>query len=127
MRDQRGHVAGVGGHQGEGVHRSTAGGEQLHRPGTERVDDAVDVLGVLPGRALGAAVSPGAATQAAGVVGDDGAVGEVRRECAEAAGVHGMTDQHQRRKPSRRGKGTANVVDESSLGRLEAERVCHGL
>jgi hypothetical protein len=66
MRDERGHVAGVGGHQSEGVHRSTTAGEQLHRSVAERLDDALDVLGVLLGCALGAAVMPGAATQAAG-------------------------------------------------------------
>jgi hypothetical protein len=83
MRDERAHVAGVGGHQSQGAHRSTTGGEQFHRSDTERLDDAVDVLGVLLGCPLGAAVTAGAATQAPGVIGEDGAVREVRRERAD--------------------------------------------
>jgi hypothetical protein len=76
VRDEGAHVPGVGGHQGEGAHRSAAVGEHLHRA-ADRLDDAVQIVGVLLGRVLGPAVVPGAAAQAPGVVGDHGAVREV--------------------------------------------------
>jgi hypothetical protein len=43
------------------------------------------------------AIGPLAALDAARVVGDDGAVGEVAGQCPEPRGAHRLPDQHQRR------------------------------
>jgi hypothetical protein len=62
--------------QGKRVDCSTAAREQIDRP-PYRLDDPVDVVGVLLARGLVRAIGPLAALDAARVVGDDGAVGEV--------------------------------------------------
>ena len=96
MRHKSAHVSGVSHYQSECTHRCAAAREHLHRAGAKRDDDAVQILGVLLGGVVGPAVVADAAANAAGVVRDDGAVAEVRRECGEAAGVHGSTDHEQR-------------------------------
>src|SRR3954471_14514065 len=71
--------------------------EHLDRAGAERLDNGVHVIRLDRRRVLDAAVLAGAAAEAARVISDHGAVGEVRRQRAEAAGVHGLTDHEQRR------------------------------
>ena len=55
----------------------------------------VHVVGLLLGGVVGAAVLARAPAEAARVVGDDGAVGEVRARASKSAGVHGLGDQQQ--------------------------------
>ena len=79
VRHQRGDVAGVGRDQFERGHRTAAAGEHVDRPGAERLDQQVQVSRLLLRRVVGPAVLADAAAQPARVVGDDRAVGEVRR------------------------------------------------
>ena len=73
---QRGHVVGVGGHEGERGHRTAAAGEHLDRADPERLDYGVHVLRLDRGRMVDPAVFAGAAAEAARVIGDHGAVRE---------------------------------------------------
>jgi len=59
---------------------------------------------------VGPAVAAGAAAEAARVIRDHGAVGEVRRERAESARVHRLTDHEQRRAAVRGRQRAADVV-----------------
>ena len=71
------------------------------------------------GRVVGPAVVARAAAEAARVVGDDGAVREMRRQRAEAARVHRLADHQQRRAAVRGGQRAADVVDDLGAGCLE--------
>src|SRR5690606_35367679 len=66
------------------------------------------------------AVLADAAAQAARVVGDHGAVGEVGRKRAEALCRHGLTDHEQRGAPVSGRQRATDVVDEVDLGCLES-------
>ena len=72
------------------------------------------------------AVLAGAAAEAARVVGDDGAVGEVRRQRAEAAGVHRLADHEQRRASVGGGQRAVDVVGDVDLGGFKHVRRRHG-
>ena len=74
---QRGHVVGVGRHERERGHRAATAGEHLDRANAERLDHGVHVVRLDGGRVVDPAVLAGAAAEAARVVGDHGAVGEV--------------------------------------------------
>jgi hypothetical protein len=77
-------------------HRAPTAREHLDRASGERLDDRVHVVRLDRRRIVDPTVSADAAAEAARVIGDHGAVGEVRRQCAEAAGVHRLTDHDQR-------------------------------
>jgi hypothetical protein len=89
VRDQRPDVLRVPGHEGERVDRATAAGEQVDRA-TDRLDEPMQVVGVDVGRHRAGRIGLRAALDAAWVVGDQGAVGEVPRQRAEAAGAIGQ-------------------------------------
>ena len=74
---QRGHVVGVGRHERERGHRAATAGEHLDRADAEGFDHGVHVVSLEGGRIVDPAVLAGAAAEAARVVGDQGAVGEV--------------------------------------------------
>ena len=118
MRHERGHVGGVSRHQGERGDRPAAAREQLHRTGAERLDKVVQVLGLPLGVVVGAAVGASAAAEAPGIV-CDGAVVEVRREGAEATGVHGLGDHEQRRAPIGGRQVAAHVIRQGRARSLE--------
>ena len=119
MRHQDGHVIGEGRHQGERGHRAAAAREHLDRSRAERLDDGVHVAGLDPGIMVDPAVLAGAAAEAARVVGDHGAVREMRRQRAEAAGVHWLADHEQRWASIGGRQRTMDVVDEVGFGSLE--------
>jgi len=77
VRHQRPDLLSVPRHQRQHVDGATAAGEDVHRPGVERRDQPVQVVGVPGWRGLGGTVGVFAAFHAPGVVGDDRAVGEV--------------------------------------------------
>lgn len=77
VRYQGSHVMRVGRHEGERGHRSAAACEHLDRARAERPDDRVDVGGLGPERVVDPAVLAGAAAEAARVIGDQRALGEV--------------------------------------------------
>jgi hypothetical protein len=109
----------------EGGDRAAAAGEHLDRSGAERIDHGLDVLRLERRRMVDAAVLARAAPQAAGVVGDDRAVGELRGQGGEAVGVHGLTDHHQRRAPLRGRQRSAHVVGDLGLRGLQDVRRGH--
>ncbi len=78
----------MAGHQGERVHRPTAGREDVHRSGIERRDQPVQVVGVLIRRGFGGAVGPPASLRPAGVERDDRPVREVSGQGDEPLGAH---------------------------------------
>src|SRR5215467_5096272 len=55
-------------------------------------DNGVHIVCLDGGRVVDPAVFADATAEAAWVIGDHGAVGEVRRQRTEAAGVHGLGD-----------------------------------
>jgi hypothetical protein len=77
VRYQGRDVVRVGGHERERGHHAAAAGEHLDRADAERLDDGVHVVGLERRRIVDPAVLAGAAAEAARVVGDHGAVGEV--------------------------------------------------
>ena len=79
VRDQGDHVVGIGRHERERGHRAAAAREHVDRTGAERLDQGVHVVRLDRGRIVDAAVSARAAAEAARVVGDDRAVGEIAR------------------------------------------------
>ena len=97
VRDERPDLLRVLGHQGQRVDRAAAAGEEVDRAGAERRDQPVQVVGVLVGRGLAGAVGALAALDAARVVGDDRAVGEVAGQGGEAGGAHRRPDDQQDR------------------------------
>jgi len=89
VRHQDAYVVWVGGSEEEEVDRRTRGGEHVDRPGAERLDEGVQVLGVLlrgdsRGRVLAQAVA-----RVARVDEHQHPVGDAVGEAAEAGGVHG--------------------------------------
>jgi hypothetical protein len=88
VRDERPYLLGVIGHEGQRVHGAAAAGEEVDRPGIDRGDEPMQVVGVLLDRVLRGAVGASAPLGPARVVGHDRAIGEVLRECAEAGGAH---------------------------------------
>ena len=107
--------SGIGGHERECGHRATAAREHLDRAGVERLDDGVYVDCLDRGRMIDATVFAGAAAEAARVIGDHGAVGEVRRQRAEAAGGHGLTDHEQWWASVRGGQRAVDVIGDVGL------------
>jgi len=81
---------------------------------------AVHVGSLDSGRMVVRAVPAGAAAEAPRVVGDHGAVREVRRQRAEAAGVHRLADHEQRWASIGGRERTMNVVDEVNFGESRA-------
>ena len=77
MCHQGGHVVGVGRHERERGHRAATAGEHLDRADAECFDHGVHVVRLEGGGVVDPAVFAGAAAEAARVVGDHGAVGEV--------------------------------------------------
>ena len=77
MCHQGGHVVGVGRHERERGHRAAAAGEHLDRTNGERFNHGMHVAGLERGRIVDSAVCAGAAAEAARVIRDHGAVGEV--------------------------------------------------
>ena len=87
MCDERPDILGMRRHEGQRIHRTAAAGEEVD--GTaDRLDDPMQVIGMLVGRRLGGRIGLRAALRPARVVRDQGAVGEVPREGAEAGGAH---------------------------------------
>jgi len=72
------------------------------------------------------AVFASAAAETAWVVGDHGAVGEVRRQRSEAAGVHGLADHEQRWASVGRRQRAVYVVGDVDLGGFKHVRRRHG-
>jgi hypothetical protein len=124
MRDEGGDIVGVCGDEGEGGDRSAAAGEQRDRSGVERRDDGVHVLRLHHRIVVAAVVGANAATEPARVVRDDRAIGEVRRERAEPAGVHGLADHHQHRPAVGGRQRSVDVVGQR--GARHVERVVGG-
>ena len=124
VRHQGGHVAGVGRHERERSHGTPAAGEHLNGPGAECLDDGVNVVCLDRGRIVDPAVSASAAAEAARVIGDHGAVGEVRGQRAKAAGGHGLTDHEQRWTSVGGGQRAVNVIGDVGPGRFKC--VCGG-
>jgi hypothetical protein len=124
--DQGGHVVGVGRHERERGHRGATAREHLDRADAERLDNGVHVVGLDCGRVVDPAVSAGAAAESARVIGDHGAVGEVRRQYGEAAGVHGLADHEQRWPSVGGGQRAVDVLGEVYHGGFKHERCRHG-
>ena len=97
MRDERPDVLRVVRHEGERVHGAAAAGEEVDRAAAELGDDPMQVVGVLLGRGLACGIGLRAALDAARVVGDDRAVGEVAGQRPEPAGAHRRADEQQDR------------------------------
>src|SRR6185312_17541790 len=69
VRYQDADLLGVLGHQGERVDGAAAAGEDVHRTGVQRIDQPVQIVGVLLDRGLQGAVGTLAAPRATWVVG----------------------------------------------------------
>jgi hypothetical protein len=120
------HVVGIGRHERERGHRAPAAREHLDRARPERLDHGVHVVGLDRRRMIDAAVFAGAAAEPARVIRDHGAVGEVRRQRAEAAGVHGLTDHEQRGPSVGRGQWAVEVIGDVGPGGFQDVRRRHG-
>jgi hypothetical protein len=103
--DQRGHVVGVGRHERERGHRTAAAGEHLHRADPERSDHRVHVFGLDLGHVVQPVVLADTAAEPAWVVGDHGAVREVRREGAKPLASMGWPIMNSGGRPSAVGSG----------------------
>ena len=117
--DEGGHVLGVRRHEGQRVDGPAAAGEQVDRPGPSSAMRACRSVACMLGGALVGAVLAHAAPDAARVVRDDGAVGEVGGQGVEAAGVHGVTRHEQGGVAGIRRGGRAHLEHEVDVGRLE--------
>jgi hypothetical protein len=93
--DQRPHLLGVPLHQGQRVRSPAAAGEDVHCAGIQSRDEPMEIVGVFLDLRLRGAVGTLAPFRAAGVIGDNHAIGEVRGKSAEARGTHGRPDQQQ--------------------------------
>lgn len=93
VRDQCAYQVAVLCHQRQCVDSSAAAGEHIHRPGTHRFDEPAEIGGVFGGRAGARTVVPDAAADTARVIGHHGAIGEVPRQGAETARLHGRADE----------------------------------
>src|SRR5207248_1626139 len=89
----------------------------------ESLDDGVHIVCLDGGCVLDPAVFADAPAEAAGVIGDHGAVGEVRRQRAESAGVHGLGDHEQRWTSVGGGQWAADVIDDVGLGGCKLVRL----
>jgi hypothetical protein len=125
VRHQGGHVAGAGRHERERVHRPATAREHLDRADTERLNDGVYVVRLDRGRMIDPVVFAAAAAEAARVIGDHGAVGEVRSQRTEAAGVHRLADHEQRWASVSGGQRAVDVVDDIDLGGFKHVRLRH--
>ena len=125
MRHEGGYIAGMCRHERERRHSAPTAGEHLDRADPERLDDGVHIIGLDGGRVVDAAVLAGAATEAARVIGDHGAIREMRGQGGEAAGLHGLSDHEQRRASVGAGWRSVDVVGDVDLGRLEHVCGCH--
>ena len=96
MCHQGGHVIGVCRHERERGDRAAAAREHLDLADAQSTNHGVHIVCLDGGRVVHAAVFANAAADAARVIGDHGAVREVRRQRSEAAGVHGLGDHEQR-------------------------------
>jgi hypothetical protein len=123
---QGGHVVGVGRHERERGHRPAAAREHLDRADAERVNDGVYVVRLDRGRMIDPVVFAAAAAEAARVIGDHGAVREVRSHRTEAAGVHRLADHEQRWASVRGGQRAVDIVGDVDLGGLKHVRLRHG-
>ena len=119
VRHQGAHVVGMGRHERERGHRAPTAREHLDRAGAERLDDGVHVVRLDRGRMVDPAVLADAAAEAARVIPDHGAVGEVRRQRGEATGVHGLTDHEQRWASVGGGQRPVDVIGDVGLGGLK--------
>jgi hypothetical protein len=117
--DEGCHVVGVGRYERERGYRAAAAREHLDRPGTERLDDGVYVVRLDGGRVVDAPVPADAPAEAARVIRDHGAVGEVRRQGGEAAGVHRLPDHVEGWPSVDGGQRAADVVGDLGLGGFE--------
>ncbi len=79
----------------------------------------MQVAGLDLGDARVEAVVADAAPEPAGVVGDDGAVGQVGGQRPEPGGVHRLADHEQRGAPVGGRERPRDVVDEVDLGERE--------
>ena len=116
MCHQRDPVVEIGGHECERGHRASAAREHLDRAGIERLDHGVHVIRLDRGRLVDPAVFADAAAEAPRVIGDHGAVGEVRCQRGEAGGGHGLPDHEQRRASAGSGQWAVDVVGDIGLG-----------
>ncbi len=96
MGDEGSHVLGMGGHQGQRGHCAAAAGEEVDRPGAERSDDRVHILGLHIRNVGDLSIAAGAPPQATRVVCDHDAVGKVGGEGAKAARIHRLADHDER-------------------------------
>jgi hypothetical protein len=101
----------------QAAHTATARPERVHRPEPGGLDDAVVVLGVHLRRELTTGLTD-ASLHAAGVVGDDRAVGEVTDELLEARGAHRRAEDEQRAYVAR-GVGLTDVIRQPGAGDVE--------
>src|SRR5207248_987907 len=93
------------------------------RSGAESLYDAVHIACLDGGIVVDPTIFARAAAEAARVVGDHGAVGKVRRQRAEPAGVHGLADHEQRWTFVSRGQRAVDVIDDVGLGGYELVRL----
>ncbi len=122
MGDESSQVARVGGHQCQSGHCSAAAREHVDRSGAERRDDRMHILGLHDGRVGDLAVAACAPPQAAWVVRDHLAVGEVRRQCPKAARIHRLADHDERCMPVLSVPRVGDIVDDLGAGRADAVR-----
>ena len=115
----------VGRDEREGVDGAAAAGEHVDRAPADRVDHGAHVVGMDLRVDLDVRVGALASLRAAWVIGDDRAIGEVRRERREAGGGHRRPDHHEHR--SAPGLALADVVAEHGAGHFElvGNRLAH--
>ena len=123
MGHQNGDIVGVCRHERERGDRTTTAREHLDRAGVESPDDGVHIACLDGGCVVDPTVFADAAAEAARVIGDHGAVGEVRRQRAEAAGVHRLPDHEQRGASVGGGQRALDVVDDVGLAGIEGVRI----
>jgi hypothetical protein len=87
----------VRGHQSERVDGTAAAGEDVHRPGAQRIDEPAQIVGLLLDQGLRGAVGALAAPRSAGIIGHDRPVGEMPGLSDESLGVHRRANQQQDR------------------------------
>ena len=120
--DEGPHEVGVRSDEGERVDGPAAAGEQVDRACADGLDHRAHVGGVDLGGHLEVGVRALAALDAARVVRDDGAVGEVGRQRGEAGGTHRRADHHEHRPAG--GLALADVVAQHGAGHVQL--VGHG-
>jgi NADPH:quinone reductase-like Zn-dependent oxidoreductase len=126
VRDERPDLVRVLGDKRQRVDRPAAARENVHRPGTERRDQPVQVVGVLVGGGLKRAVCPSAAPGAPRVIGHHGAVGEVPGQRREPGGAHRGPDDQQDRVRARIGAPDVIVQNATRHWQFVGLRISHG-